>query len=333
MTMRPFPGADAHPDKRGGELCVEGTRVPVARILAELAEVANPAEAGRGKLWCHGLDYIVDDLDLDFDTVQKCLRGLADWLKTQNWSGWSFRFDGTQTGRWISGEELAAFRRWQAREEGKQQQAAQAAGGFRCPKCKTVFLDTGFPRLPGERGDGCASGWQVTCPECKHEWNCLNVKQKTERRCENCVSWLPELLRTDKCAYPYSPKSHDTAARAEGCGHWLARSDAPVVCPRCRSANISAGKCNDCPFERSDPLGAEGPSVKDRLADLEKDVQQLLTLEEEREADEKHAAEKRCGMCGAWINNGGPCGGFFLRAAFPGDGPPWDSCRFWKPKE
>jgi len=77
-TVCPFPGADAHPDKRGGELCIEGTRVPVARILAELGESDN---------WRTAAD-IAGDLDLDLATVQRCLRGLADWLKTQNWTRW-----------------------------------------------------------------------------------------------------------------------------------------------------------------------------------------------------------------------------------------------------
>jgi uncharacterized C2H2 Zn-finger protein len=61
-----------------------------------------------------------------------------------------------------------------AQVECEKQRAAQAGGGFMCPKCETVFLDTGFPRLPGGRGDGGPSGWRVTCPECSHEWNCLN---------------------------------------------------------------------------------------------------------------------------------------------------------------
>jgi uncharacterized protein (DUF433 family) len=73
----PFPGADAHPDKRGGELCVEGAQVPVARILAELTGRGVDAEPT-----CGGIS---KNLDLDYDTVRKCLRGLADWLKTQRW--------------------------------------------------------------------------------------------------------------------------------------------------------------------------------------------------------------------------------------------------------
>jgi len=395
QIAKPFSGADAHPDKHGGELCVEGTSIPVSLILTELAK--------RGVDIPPNLGLIAKNLALDFSLPQRCLRGLADWLKTQDWVGrQTARWVGTETGCWAVGDELVAFRLmnaygrlaiieeqlrhqeaklrlhtsqrdlWEKRardlgysdaaetdvvgletqavagmppehridpvveltEEGyrkvlaaiadakvdvegrialrcpkcntvfnvsqnkfsphvacpgcrhdwvevsllayasreersvvaqeaaqavvEKQRAAQAGGGFMCPKCKTVFLDTGFPRLPGGRDDEGPSGWHVTCPECKHEWNCLNHK----------------------------------------------------------------------------------PSITDRLADLEKDVRQLFTVQENREIE---AVEKRCGMCGVWIKYGGECGGFFLRVgimdartptnvvAKDHDGPPWENCRFWKP--
>lgn len=82
LMKHPFPGADAHPDKRGGELCVENTRVPVARILAELAEErADPIRA----YFVRNANDLADDFGIDWSTVQRCLRGLADWLKTQKW--------------------------------------------------------------------------------------------------------------------------------------------------------------------------------------------------------------------------------------------------------
>lgn len=364
-TNKPFPGADAHPDKRGGELCVEGTNVRVAGLLEDLVKFNLEAYA-RG-------------LGMDPSTIRACVNGLANWLGTQNWTKpvvpgaghvvgencpqcgsvnygpdgaamadacWDCgyvkpeKFDAwtsipvekthqlfieeaqrmredletaaraTEVGKRysaMSSEEFAALRKeadarklsppntvvdsiWAsklsraldviervtderdrctkarlaqigvmppgeefaekrkaAQAECEKQRAAQAGGGFRCPECETVFLDTGFPQLPGERGDGGPSGWRVTCPECKHEWNCLN---------------------------------HLT-------------------------------------------------SVADRLADLEKDVRQLFdllfNLQEGQEIDEKWAVEKRCGMCAG-------------RAACPWqvvtfDGPPWDNCWFWKPKE
>lgn len=83
---RPFPGADAHPDKRGGELCVEGTRVPVARILAELTE-GKVALDGNFDSRPKAVEDVASDFDLDVSTVRRCLRGLANWLKTQQWTG------------------------------------------------------------------------------------------------------------------------------------------------------------------------------------------------------------------------------------------------------
>jgi hypothetical protein len=61
QTTRPFPGADAHPDKHGGELCLEGGHLTVAEVLYELADKGHA------------------------ESINKCLRGLADWLKTQTW--------------------------------------------------------------------------------------------------------------------------------------------------------------------------------------------------------------------------------------------------------
>lgn len=52
---------------RGGVPVVRGTRVPVARILAEVADDASLSE-------------ISDDLDLDREVLIKLINGLANYL-------------------------------------------------------------------------------------------------------------------------------------------------------------------------------------------------------------------------------------------------------------
>jgi len=63
---------DVDPEKRGGVPVLKGTRVTLAQILAELAENATLGE-------------IAGDLDLDFELMQKLLRGMAIHLDRPFW--------------------------------------------------------------------------------------------------------------------------------------------------------------------------------------------------------------------------------------------------------
>jgi uncharacterized protein (DUF433 family) len=58
---------EVNPQKRGGVPVLSGTRVPVAQILAEIADDASVSE-------------IAAELDLDAECIRKLLEGIASYL-------------------------------------------------------------------------------------------------------------------------------------------------------------------------------------------------------------------------------------------------------------
>jgi uncharacterized protein (DUF433 family) len=303
MTIRhPFPGAVANSDVCSGILRVEGTDVPVGRILAELAQRGVDVEPTCGRISKY--------LNLNGDTVRKCLRGLAGWLEAHDWicapSVEQLQREivrGYQDGK--AEHKQACLSRWL-----DSLAADVLRPDYPEEEIHKELREAGYdPDEVGRKGAALAlyllrhrkargKKTQEQEPESK-------PRTTIERHCKNCVSWLPDLLRTDKCVYPYCVKACDPEARAKLCGHWQPDNDAeaPNLCPRCRSTNRLNGKCNDCGFDRSDPTGEK----------------------------QKIANEKRCRDCGTY----GSCP--WIDYAIGSEqylaGPPWPDCRFWKPKE
>lgn len=169
-VVRPFPDATAYRHTHGGQLCVGETGVRVASLIRRFADG-------------YSLSSALEALSLsdNFNTTLDCLYGLADWIEDMDWMRQE-----TSTGRWISGEELAEFRKWQQIKpkdgwpkiplpgpvtEEMHELADEKEPGI-CDKC-------GHPPAPGNviYED---SGRRPLCPSC-------NLKpQPVEKRCGTC---------------------------------------------------------------------------------------------------------------------------------------------------
>lgn len=180
----PFPGADAHPEKRGGELCVEGTEFTVSLLLALLANRGVDQEPTVGQIALrHKVDY---------DTARKCLRGLADWLKTQTWVDRHVQCEGCArrrtykcapplNGSACPDRSVACNRYDDGPGDVTSEDCAKLEGICACKRCGTVFLAS----AKDKEGRPCVRGGHAVCPECACAWP-VDDAPPVEKRCGTC---------------------------------------------------------------------------------------------------------------------------------------------------
>lgn len=220
----PFAGSEVRWAECGMEkmwtLCVKGSDVPIALVLALLAN--------RGVDEAPTVERIVARHKIDYDTTRECLRGLADWLKAQDWTGWKpperelpkdsgyralaeakllLANEQLATARAIMinlvndyygplGETKADAKKWldadrlhlhrQEVDEkcpkcGSRLPRRWNTEEFRCPECQTVFLAQGNVHTD-------LPGWTpgrkvVRCPLCETAW----PLEPDEKRCGTCL--------------------------------------------------------------------------------------------------------------------------------------------------
>ena len=324
----PFPGAEVRWVDCGGKmmwtLCVEGTDVTVALVLALLAN--------RGVDEAPTVEQIVARHKIDYDTTRKCLRGLAGWLKAQQWTAGEPE-PSAQRYSAMSAEEFADLRR------------VAAAGSA--------------PRMSVSEVDRLTQTWAQRLSRA------LNVIERVTDERDRCTkarlaqmtaAWpaaAVDLWRTlasaaDKDAESMSKCDHYSEGLATGKA--LAYRDAAATLEALLAAASDvepqplAGSETKTPAAAAEPPSAaseDGPTVENRLCDLAKDTEQLFALLDKQEAnqeiDEKRAREKRCGTCAEGCPYGHdqvrtPCNHYADSPNRP-DGPPWPDCRFWKPLE
>lgn len=211
----PFPGADAHPDKCGGELLVAETDVPVARILAALVDAEPPPDG------LTDLERISRDLGLDRYFVYRCLRGLADWLKTQRWTGVPPARNRYEDGPGDVTPEDCAKLEGVCREE--KPPPGLAAGQEIERECKSALAQVEVAKkIAWAKEHGCLDNLTAQAREVIAAKGASSLMPLVEKRCGTCLEGRPyghDQVRMPCNHYASSPNRPD-GPPWEDCRFW-----------------------------------------------------------------------------------------------------------------